>query len=172
MVKFDIKNIDNLILKINFLFANYYFMTKNLNFNFYISIIEKIKDLNEKNAKEDLIILEKFLKIVNLNTIVKKDLSFFHNETLKIKEILFELQYDLESYCYDLNNKKENNDIVSKYNVLLNEVNDFLEKIDKIIKNIETLFVFDFEKIHDEKNLKKFLLIIYDFKNSLDNFNI
>lgn len=171
-IKFDIKNIDNLTLKVNFLFTNYYFMTKNLNFNFYVELIEKIKELTENNKKEDLIILEKFLKIINLNNIVKKDLNFFYNETLKFNEILSELQYDLESYCYDLNNNKKNNKNADKYNILLNELNDFLEKISEITKKIEVLFKFNFEKIYDEKNLKNFLLTIYDFKKSLDNFNI
>lgn len=171
-IKFDIKNIDNLTLKVNFLFTNYYFMTKNLNFNFYVELIEKIKELTENNRKEDLIILEKFLKIINLNNIVKKDLNFFYNETLKFNEILSELQYDLESYCYDLNNNKKNNKNADKYNILLNELNDFLEKISEITKKIEVLFKFNFEKIYDEKNLKNFLLTIYDFKKSLDNFNI
>ncbi len=173
--RIDIKNIDNTILKTTFLIANYYFMIKNYNFGFYVQIIEKTKELSEKEEKDKLLILEKALDILEINNIVKNDLKFLYEESLKYQEILDNIIYDVESFCYDLMNKKENKENKEKnekYNNLLNELKKYSENIKAIISNIEKIKNFNFKNFCNEKNTKKFLIELYDLKKKLDDFII
>lgn len=161
-------NLENLILRYNFILSNIYFLFNNLNYGFYLSLIEKIGESLEKENDKNLKLLKECFKILNITEILKKDFDFLEKECEKIEEILYEIRYDLENIRENSNNLQSKQ--LKKVENTINELDTILNIIRNNTQTISEIKKTTIEDLFTNKGIRKFSIFLLDLKRKINEF--
>ncbi|MEM5877537.1 MAG: hypothetical protein QXF12_01530 [Candidatus Aenigmatarchaeota archaeon] len=164
----DNSNLENLILRYNFILSNIYFLFNNLNYGFYLSLIEKIGESLEKENNEILKLLKECFKILNITEILKKDFDFLEKECEKMGEILYEIRYDLENIRENSNNIQLKQ--LKKVENTIKELDTILDIIRNNIQTISEIKKITTEDLLTNKGIRKFSILLLDLKKKINEF--